>query len=76
MNGFSPQIIGLMVLAGKGFTINGIRLMDSVYIEFQYLTSYLQLSAWLNALAMSHWTGAVCGIPWCPVCFLVLGFMI
>ena len=25
-----------------------------------------QLSAWLNALAVSNWTGAVCWIPWCP----------
>ena len=40
LNGSNPQTIGLMVLAGKGFTINGIRLMASVYIAFQYLTSY------------------------------------
>ena len=31
----------------------------------------LQLSAWPNALAMSSWTGAVCGLPWCPFCLLV-----
>ena len=31
----------------------------------------LQLSAWPNALAMSYWTGAVCGLPWCPVYLFV-----
>ena len=39
LNGSNQQTIGPMVLAGKGFTINGIRLMDFVYIAFQYLFS-------------------------------------
>ena len=47
LNGSNPLTIGPTVLAGKEFTTNGIRLMDFVYIVFQYLSSS---SAYLTPL--------------------------